>query len=182
MAPRSSRVVHSDCTLESTALDRERLDRARIVSVVIGVYPCLGTRGAVSRDQEYDVLGPQTPSLEVASERQDESHSTVIDLSVHVRPCSDQDYCFGSIRPRTLKHGVDILVRYVAASGLVRVSLGCDLEIVRAEDIPKLLIPPILLLILLCKYCVGKHTPLPFGLTAPQPHVCMRGRCYARCR
>ena len=44
-----------------------------------------------------------------------------------------------------MEYGVDILVRNIAARGVVLVFLGCDLEIVGPEDVFKLLCLPIYL-------------------------------------
>lgn len=56
MAPRTGSIVDSDGSLQSASLDVERRDRVRVVSVMIGIYPGLGTVGAVRGDDDDDVL------------------------------------------------------------------------------------------------------------------------------
>jgi hypothetical protein len=102
---------------------------------VVSIDPGLGSRSAISRYQKDDVLGPETPPFEITGKCEDKSKTTIIDHIVHVSYGCDQHNGFGCIGAGSLEYSVNILVRDVAAGGLVRVLLGSDLEIVRAEDV-----------------------------------------------
>jgi hypothetical protein len=102
---------------------------------VVSIDPSLGSRSAIPRYQKDYVLGPQTPPLEITGKCEDKSKTTIVDHIVHVSYGCDQHNSFRRIGAGSLEDSVDILVRDVAAGSLVRVLLGSDLEIVRAEDV-----------------------------------------------
>ena len=52
------RVVNHYGALKSSALERKRVDRRRLVSIMVGVDPSLWSGFAVWCDNKYDVLRP----------------------------------------------------------------------------------------------------------------------------
>jgi hypothetical protein len=102
---------------------------------MIRVDPGLGSNRAVGRDQEDDVLAPQTPALEVACQSEHEGYARVVDLVVHVLPCANEDNGFGRIGAGALEDGVYVFIcERVVRDGVV-VLLGCDFEVLLEEDV-----------------------------------------------
>ena len=51
-------VVDREGALEGTGFERERGDFGRVVGVVVGVYPCLGTGAGIGSNEKDYVFGP----------------------------------------------------------------------------------------------------------------------------
>ena len=138
VAPGPRGVVDRDGGLQRAALDVQALHVAGVVAVVVRVDPRLGTRGAVPRHEEDDVLAPQAPALEVAGQREHQRDARGVGLVVAVRPGADEHDGLCGVGTRALEDGVDVLAGDGAVRDVVGVLLGCDLEVVGTEDVGEL--------------------------------------------
>ena len=127
-------VVDGDGALQRTRLERQAIDAGGIVSVMVGVYPCLWAGDALGCYQEDDILRPQRPALEVPGESQQQREAVAVQLILGVLPCCYQDNGLGGVAARCLEECVDVLARVDVAGGVVGEILAADLEAEALDD------------------------------------------------
>lgn len=108
---------------------------------MVSIDPCFGAEGAVGRNDDDNVLGPDGPALEVASQSQSEGDAAVVVEAIHVAPSSHQNHCLGGIGAWALEEGVDVVARLLLASQVVGVVLDGDLQAIGAENVGEVLRP-----------------------------------------
>jgi hypothetical protein len=110
---------------------------------MIRIDPGLRSNGAISWNEEDDILAPQTPALEVAGQSEHESYTRVVDLVFHILPGSDEHDSLSRIGAGTLEDRVDVFVcEGVVRDGVV-VLLRSDFEVLFEEDAFELFRSPV---------------------------------------